>query len=367
MFYANIAILFFVFLFLLLASFSDIKTRTISNRLILFFLIFGVSFNVLMAIYLNNYSPLLSLLFSAIIGFVVFFILWELGVIAGGDAKLFMAISMMLPTMQNTFQIFNIGQEKIFTFPIFTILLFVVSVFMVLPWILLYSKYLLFKRKNYLHLLKEIFSKKNLISIMDSVLVVVLLGLIMSILSLTSIRYILIISFVFTYLIFKIKIKKHFYTFIISLYLVVFFMFLLTSRKINYLLLSNTLNTIVFVFIFSVLIIYYRYIKEKVFVETKTISQLTEGDVPIYNYYYIKRKLIIKESNFFRKLKELAQGTYYKGLKVDSSKACGISVKDIAFLKDMYKNKLINNKIYVKKTIAFTPAVLLAFILLIIF
>ena len=61
----------------------------------------------------------------------------------------------------------------------------------------------------------------------------------------------------------------------------------------------------------------------------------------------------------------LINQTYYTNLKVDSSGACGLSKEDILFLKTMYKNNLIDNKIYLRKTVAFTPAILLGYILII--
>jgi hypothetical protein len=146
-----------------------------------------------------------------------------------------------------------------------------------------------------------------------------------------------------------------------------FFLFILTNTQLTYNLGITVINTLLFIFLFSVVIIYYRFIKDKVFVEIKTIAQLKEGDIPTENYYYSRRKLILKKQGFLKRVMEMANGTYYKGLKIDSNKACGITPKDIVFLKEMYNYKLIDNKIYLKKTIAFTPAVLLAFILIILF
>ncbi|HOZ35855.1 MAG TPA: A24 family peptidase C-terminal domain-containing protein [archaeon] len=366
MFYVTELILFFVFLFLVLASFSDIKTRTISNKLILFFLVFGISYNITFALVSKNYSLLLTLLYSIIISLVFFLVLWELGVIAGGDTKLFIAISAIIPTMQGTLGLFDIGIGKIEVLPIFSLILFVTSAFMVLPWILIYSKYLLFKKKHYKALINETFSRKNLILLLDSIMVVVLVNLLISLLNITNIIFIFAISFVLTFLIFRIKIKLRFYYVILGLYLIIFAI-LFSTHKLTIDLLITLLDVSVFVIFISILLIYLRYIKEKVLLETKAIAELKEGDLPVYNYYYINKKIILKKPKFLNKIKEMALGTYYKGLKIDSSKACGLSREDITFLKDMYNNRLVENTIYLKKTLSFTPAVLLAYMLLIIF
>lgn len=365
MFFVNI-ILLCVFIFFLLASYSDLKTRNISNTLILFFLILGLSYNITSSLILGNFRFLLTILFSAVLSFVVFFVLWELGVIAGGDAKLFIALAFIMPNFEHTLHIFNLGYEKLLVLPIFPILLFIASVFMVLPWILLYSKYLLLKKRYYKELLNEIFSRNNLLLTLDSILVVILAGLIISLFSFSNVLLLLFVSFILTYTIFKIKIKKNFYSIILGLYLLVLIILISTNKLTNNSLVFSV-NTALIVIVISILIIYLKYIKDKVFIEKKKISELREGDLLLYNYYYSNKKLILRKFTFIEKIKALVSGEYYKGLKVDSGKAKGISRKDITFLKAMYNNRLIANRIYLKKTIAFTPAVLLAYILLIIF
>jgi len=362
---ANIVLLVFTFLLLLIASYSDLKTRTISNKLILFFLVFGLISNILFAFFLKDYSSLLILLLSVIISIVLFFILWELGAIAGGDVKLFIAIGCLIPTLSKALNLFNIAiLDKASNLPIFTILLFLASVLMVLPWLLLYSTYLLFLQKKYISFAKEIFSKRNLVSIFDSIIVISLVNLILFAFRVSNFLYILLATIVFTNLLFYIKVKKQFYYLILGLYCLVL---IFTYNRLTIELLTSTLSTIIVICLLSIILIFVKFIKKNIFVETKKISQLKEGDLPVNNYYYIKGKLIIRNPGFFKKILELAKGTYYKNLKIDAHKACGISNKDISFLKDMYKHKLIDNNIYLKKTIPFTPAILLAYILLILF
>ncbi|HPC10461.1 MAG TPA: hypothetical protein PLN85_05275, partial [archaeon] len=63
----------------------------------------------------------------------------------------------------------------------------------------------------------------------------------------------------------------------------------------------------------------------------------------------------------------MTKGEYQKNLKIDSNKAKGLSEQDITLLKQWYKNNLIEDKIKIKKTIAFTPSVMIAYVLLNIF
>ena len=120
-----------------------------------------------------------------------------------------------------------------------------------------------------------------------------------------------------------------------------------------------------FILLFSIFKNTYKIVKDKVLIEEKKISNLKEGDLPVYNYYYKNKKLTLIKPTLFTKIKMLVSGSYYLNLKIDSSKSCGLVNKDILFLKTMYKNNLISNKIYLRKTLAFVPAVLLGYILLI--
>jgi hypothetical protein len=112
---------------------------------------------------------------------------------------------------------------------------------------------------------------------------------------------------------------------------------------------------------------FYKFTKEKIFVEESKITDLKEGDVTYYNYYLINKKIVYKKSTFFSAIKELLMGTYSKDQIIDSRKAGGLNKKEVTFLNDSYNNKLISNTIKLKITLAFTPSVLIAYILLNIF
>ena len=236
---------------------------------------------------------------------------------------------------------------------------------MLIPWLLVYSFYFIFKDRLYFSIFKEVFTPKGLIAMFDSFLVVFLVSLLYSMFSQVTAILLVAIAFVFSFLIFKIKNKKLFYIITAMIYLLVA-MFLILKIKSIIISVYAVGEIFGFIILFSILKQIYLIIKTKVLIESKTIGKLKEGDLLIYNYYYKNKKLKLIKPTFFTKIKMLASNCYYKDLKVDSSKSCGITEKDILFLKTMYKNNLIKNKIYFKKTLAFVPAVLLAYILMII-
>ena len=66
-------------------------------------------------------------------------------------------------------------------------------------------------------------------------------------------------------------------------------------------------------------------------------------------------------------IKDMCSPTFSNTKVVDSRRARGLTSKEVTFLNDSYKNKLISKTIKTKVTLAFTPSVLIAYILLNIF
>lgn len=348
-------LIFSAIVFLIMAAISDIRSREISNKLILFFLILGIAFKLFLAIITKDFEIITFLFISFLICLILFFLLWEFGVIAGGDLKLFLVLAVLTPKLILPYNL---------SLYFFTLFVFIVSLFMLFPWILLFSSYHIFKKKLYVAIFKETFTRQNLISLFESFLVVFLMALLFSIFSSINTIFLILLSIVFSLLIFKIKHKKLFYLILGFIYLLTILVLFIKTRLVN-LSLMQALEIIVFLFIFSILKSIYKVVKEKILIEEKKISNLKEGDLPVYNYYYKNKKLTLIKPTTFTKIKMLVTGTYYLNLKIDSSKSCGLVNKDILFLKTMYKNNLISNKIYLRKTLAFVPAVLLGYILLI--
>lgn len=351
----NLILIISTLLLLLISAITDLKSREISNKLILFFIVFGFSFKISYAFVIKDFTIISSLLFSVIFSFLIFYVFWMGGALAGGDFKLFLVLSILIPNIKLLFNV------PLFILPV---IIFIISLFMVIPWILIYSSYFIITKKLYLYIFKEITTKKNIIFVFDSTLVAFIIGLIYSLFSKVTPLVLMALAFIFSFLIFKIKNKNLFYVVLLCLYALVITLTII-ENQINSISLSNFLFIFIVVFCISIFTILYKTIKEKILIEIKTINKLKEGDLLVYSYYYSKGKIRLVKPNLFKKIKQLTKNVYYKDLKIDSSMACGINKEDILFLKYLYKNNVIDNKIYLRKTTAFVPAVLLSYILII--
>lgn len=87
---------FIIFFILLIADYYDLKFGIIPNKISLILLIYGLIFNLILAISFKNYSIFLfSMALTGII-MLISFILWHIGFWGGGDFKLFSALSLTL-------------------------------------------------------------------------------------------------------------------------------------------------------------------------------------------------------------------------------------------------------------------------------
>jgi preflagellin peptidase FlaK len=357
---------FFIFLitilFLIFASFFDIKKRIIPNKLVFLLFIIGLITKVLEAIILHQSSIFLNALLGFIITLVVSYIFWEVGFFAGGDLKLFAAISILNPVNINFINwIFTFGTIKA---PIFGITLILVSVLATAPVLLINSFYLFIFKKHYLILWNLLKTKNTILSLISSILVLYLISSFFNIFSLNVPLVLYFILSILFILFFK-QVEKYslrYYYYLISL----FYVFLLiisffVTAQIFYL--KDFISILLTIIILFLAITMYQIISTKILATTKTLAQLKDGDVPVNCYYLVNSKLVVKKISFITYLKMIINNTYHTNLIVDSRKIGGLSLKDITFLKSSYNHNL-ETEIILKKTIPFTPSVLCAYILL---
>jgi hypothetical protein len=306
---------------------------------------------------------------SVTITFVVCYLLWEFGVIAGGDLKFFLVISILLPFNLSVFSnFFNIGLDlTLLKYPIFTIFLLFSSFLMMLPYILVFSIIKLFTKKNLIYFKRSFFTKNNFENLFLSTLSLFLVSIIVSFFALS---FNLIFLFIFSFILFNLiillknKNQNRFICFLIFSFSV---LIILESILKKPFLMFGDLG-LIFVINISVsfLLFLIKFTKENILTTPISIKHLQEGTVLSKNYYFNKQtnKLTVENTSFVNQFKRLVAGTYYLNLKIDSNKAGGLNKEDIAFLNTMYENNLIGNKVFVKKTLPFMPVVLMTFIVL---
>lgn len=356
MFSFNVFFIFISVFFLVVCSYSDLKTRTISNKLILFFLIFSFLLKVVQSILEKNIYILLVVFLSLIITFIVCYIFWELGIIAGGDLKILLVVSILFP------QITILSK----TFPIFPIILMLFGFLVLAPYILIVSIIKLFSRYK-LNLFKKIISFSQIKQIFLTIFMLFFVSSFLNVFRFYLSFYMLfILSFILIIFLSKfiktLKTKTTIYLLSFLYFLLIIYSFIFKNLIFD---ISSLLFLIVIIFTINFIISLIKLISREVLVDKKKISCLKEGDVPESNYYLIKNKLIIKKHSFLKTIKLMIENKYHKNLKIDSNKAGGLNKQDITFLKTMYKDNLIEKDIFIKKTLPFTPTLLISYILLI--
>lgn len=362
----NFLIFFTLLIFIILCTYFDLKKRIIPNKLIFIFLIFFFCLFLIKLVLFFSFSLLCNTFLSVTITFVVCYLLWEFGVIAGGDLKFFLVVSILLPFNLSVFSILSLDLTLL-KYPIFSVFLFFSSFLMMLPYILVFSIIKLFTKKNLIYFKRSFFTKNNFENLFLSTLSLFLVSIIVSFFALSfNLIFLFIFSFILFNLIILLKNKNQsgFICFLIFSFSVLIILEIILKKPF---LMFGDLG-LIFVINISVsfLLFLIKFTKENILTTPISIKHLQEGTVLSKNYYFNKQtnKLTVENTSFVNQFKRLVAGTYYLNLKIDSNKAGGLNKEDIAFLNTMYENNLIGNKVFVKKTLPFMPVVLMTFIVL---
>lgn len=84
-------------LFCLIAAIFDVRLSFIPDELNFSLLIFGLTSNLILSIFLNNSKFILCSFISMIITYAISLLLWKLNIWGGGDVKLLTAIATVIP------------------------------------------------------------------------------------------------------------------------------------------------------------------------------------------------------------------------------------------------------------------------------
>lgn len=139
---------------LIYASWTDFKSRIVPDWLNYLLLLAGLILHLVLSILSSDYIFFLSSIAAVVIAFAFSFLLWRMGVWAGGDVKLFTALAAANPVNHAAIAVFfsysagsafsSIG----YPLPIFPFSLFAFSILSMLPYAILLTVLKLFKRKD---------------------------------------------------------------------------------------------------------------------------------------------------------------------------------------------------------------------------
>lgn len=349
----------------LYASYTDLKSGIIQNKLTYSLIGLGIILNAVYAFMINDiWFIIIGMIFTAVI-FALGYLFWKLGAWAGGDVKLFTALAALLPFSPSLLNYNVLGVA----FPIgaiygFPITIIINSLLSILPFLLIYVLFIALRRKPYL--VDEIVApikdyRKNMLLALIITSATTLTYLIVSYIPYKSVIISLVLIVALSLTIIKLPNKVK--VVIISI-LTIFALYThleLTLMGIVILFISITAVSLLRVFLASV--------NKKALQDNYEISDLKEGMIPAYNIYEKADEVYVDNKGFFDKIKEsLEKGdptsfTAPKGKLLISSMAAGLTKDDIVILKKLSEENKIDNKLKIKRGVPFAPSILIGLLI----
>ncbi|MCR4335727.1 MAG: A24 family peptidase [archaeon] len=348
---------------LLIATYTDLKERMVYNKLTFTLIGLGIGLKIIEAIKAESIEPILIAVIGGVIAFTASYLMWHLGIWAGGDVKLVTAIAIINP-INYAFLAPFIGLAgwpfTTLNLPIFSISIILYSALAVFPLGIMMSFTALVKHPKVLgktvHLMKE--KIKQLIG-----LSVILAGLniILEMFAITSFATIVILAII---AFFPKKIR-------ITLIGIIGLAGLLLNAQgffVNAVLVFIPLS--IGYFIWKL----YNESKEYAFKETIKIEKLEEGMIP--DKYVVEKNNrieLVEGPSIKRVIKNLMNNKIetsledfkVKGKVIGSpAQAGGFTEKEVQRLKEKAKKGFGPKEIVVRKTMAFVPAILIAYLVL---
>jgi len=349
-FYAAIAI---SVLGLIIATYTDLKERIVPNKLNYGLAIIGLLLFAIQSIVQNDITPFLLSLFGLAFGFGFGWVLWKIGVFAGGDVKLFMGLGALNPFTPALLSVSPFIASK---FPLFPIELFIYSLITFLPYGIAVLAFKLAKNKPFQ---KELY--KEMKPIVISAIHTCLFA---------SAAYVFLAKVPFTY-------------FVIILILLIWGAFkqnkkyitliaLIAATIANFFLLAQAIiaASIISVFLYSILKLLLS--TKKLLSKEIAVKDLTEGMIPAVTLAWKGKKVIeIKPLA----LKEIIQAIKSQNTKIlfeslspkkeiiSSRKARGFTDEELVIIKKLAKNGLIGKKMLIKDSMPFVPTMFLGYLL----
>lgn len=349
----------------LYASYTDLKSGIIQNKLTFPLIVIGLVLNGLYAFMMGNiWLIIYALIFTAGI-FVLGYVLWKFGAWAGGDVKLFTALAALLPFYPTLINYNILGIQ----FPInasypFPLTLIVNSILAILPFLLIFIFYIALRKKPYL--MEELVApiknyRKNFVLTLVITSAATLALFITPYLPFQMILLTLILIYILTLLISKLPNQVK--AVIISL-LTVFALY--NNFKLTIISIITLFFLLIAVEIIRKLL---TTVNKKALQDDYQLEDLKEGMIPAYNMYQKNDEVFIDDKGLFDKIREsvkngdLSTLSEPKGKLLVSNMAAGLSKDDINLLKDLYNENKINDKLKIKKGVPFAPSIFIGLLI----
>lgn len=328
----------------LIATYTDVKYQIIPNKLTFTTIILGIS---LVSIYFSLVGHFNLFYYISICAVFVFsYILWKLGVWAGGDVKLFTAIStLLIPDFMNILPSYVINgislPFNIFSLRVPAFYVMFNSILSIIPVVLIYVSIIIMKDKpNLKEKFIQSFNFKDVLLTVNSLIISYMIISELNVYhTLIKIIFLLILSYVMS------KILNYKIILIISTILVISQQ-ILTANLIFYL-----TEFIIITVLITVKNIYHKSIIQDALTQNIDMNLLEEGMILQYPLYYKNQQYYFDKSNWYD-FKD-------KGELICSNNACGLTNVEIKKLKKVY----VNSTISIKKGLSFAPFILAGLII----
>ncbi len=342
---------------LLIATYTDLKERIVPNKLNFGLAIAGLTIYLIQSIIELSFTPILLSIFGLCFGFFFGWIMWKLGVFAGGDVKLFMGLGALNPF---TPAIINIGLLTNISTPIFPITLFLYSLIGFLPYGLFVIITKLFKKEKERKIIIQKLKEDSIKGIRISIIIAFISLIFTSYFDFVPIILQIITIIIAGLFVYRLKEKiRNILEFII----------LITGIIIN-----STLFIQSFLLIAITIIILFGILKlllssRILLSEEINIDNLKEGMIPQKSLVKKGNKVVEIEGISIRKIISYTlqgkanQIISEKNEIISANKARGLTDDEIKILKKLKKQKLIPSKIKIKESMPFVPTMFISYLL----
>jgi len=345
---------------LVIATYTDLKERIVPNKLNYSLAIIGL---IIFGAYSISSLEISFFLFSFIgmcWGFFFGWILWKVGIFAGGDVKLFMGLGALNPLTPGLLNmgIFNTG--PLFLFPIS---LFIFSLLAFFPYGMIFVLFKLTKNKKFRKEVTKDMKEKTLLGIHASFFIAGTYVILSSIIPFELLWSLIIVEFVIIFGWGRLKKKKVYGTivaFILGAYL-------------NPFLTIQSLIGILFMIVIVYGIIKLMFSLRPLLSTKILVSKIEEGMIPAKSLMWKGKKVVGVEpmgiANIIKYVKEQKIDKLFekKKLIVSATKARGFNEDEMKVIKKLARSELIPKTMSIKESMPFVPTMLIGYLLAIIF
>jgi preflagellin peptidase FlaK len=342
---------------LIIATYTDLKERIVPNKLNYGLAIIGLIIFAIDSIIEGKIEPLLFSITGLLFGFAFGWILWKLGVFAGGDVKLFMALGTLNPF---TPALINSGILKTASIPFFPITLFICSLIAFLPYGIIVIAYKIKKNKEYQKELWKEMKPKTIEAIHTAIIASAGYTILMQY---TQNAIIITPALIATLAIWELfKEKKKYLTIVGTI----------TAIILNTQLFAAALITAILISVIGYTLIKLMFSTKKLLSTEIKVEKLEEGMIPAKSLLWkgkkVKEEEEISLKQIIKYIKKQDTSAITELLKpkkeiISAKKARGLTKEELRIIKKLAKEGKIPKTMRIKESMPFVPTMLIGYII----